>query len=314
MINIKKDKLEYYLFETLLTIPQIAKEFNTTRWYIEKYMKTYNLKRSEEYNFKVHSNRISNVKLQRSKEEINSWLNKTKQTKLNKYGDENYNNMNKNYNTKLERYGNKNYNNINKQQDTMLKRYGYKNITTYRVYNNLFESPFLHTETQVKLKQTKLKRYGNMYYNNPDKQLKSYAKNKGRFTSKPEKELYKALIKIYPNTKQQYYIKDLKMCFDFKVNDYIIELNGEFYHNYKPFTNTQEDIKEYNNLKQSGPLKSAIADVWRYKDVKKLNYCKENNIKYLVIYYGTKHFKVIDKYNIYANNIEEILTYLKTIL
>lgn len=75
-----------------------------------------------------------------------------------------------------------------------------------------------------------------------------------------------------------------------------IEINGKFWHNYKPFVNCEEHINEYNYLKSLDNRRSHIADIWRYDDVNKYNYCVNNNINLIRVYIGRKYNlnKVVD--------------------
>lgn len=83
--------------------------------------------------------------------------------------------------------------------------------------------------------------------------------------------------------------------FDFEIiyNNQItlIELNGIYWHHNKPFNNTEQEIEEYNNMINIKGHSSMIAKKWRYTDVEKLNYCKENNMNYICIYFNNQQLK-----------------------
>lgn len=124
--------------------------------------------------------------------------NKRKQTKLERYGDENFNNtekivetqnklyggvfnVKKSKETKLARYGNESYNNTIKQQQTMEFKFG--SNTTFKIpelrndskreETNLKKYGVLHplqnNEVYQKALNTKMLKYGNPNYVNPEK-------------------------------------------------------------------------------------------------------------------------------------------------
>ena len=68
------------------------------------------------------------------------------------------------------------------------------------------------------------------------------------------------------------YIKDL---------DLFIEFQGSYFHHYSAFLGLPEQLREYEELKAKGGQKAAIAEVWRYKDPKKRETAKKNNLNYL---------------------------------
>ena len=158
-----------------------------------------------------------------------------------------------------------------------------------------------------KMNDTCIKKYGVIGYNNRKKfkqteatqdiWLKSHLtkkKNGSYGKSKIEDKVYKHLISKYSVVRQ---VIINGMNFDFKVNNVLIEINGMFYHNYEPFKNTQNHIKEYNVLCSKGGVYRTVANTWRYRDVDKLQYCKNNNIPLLVVYCDNqidKYFDVID--------------------
>ena len=114
------------------------------------------------------------------------------------------------------------------------------------------------------------------------KGLKTQQENDSFGTSKAEDVVYDLLIEHYGkgNVKHQY--RQDNMVFDFYVyyNNEItlIELNGVYWHNYKPFNNTDLDIKQYEYMKKQGKRSSYIADVWRYKDTNKTVFCLRSEI------------------------------------
>lgn len=316
MKEINEEELKYYLYKTYLSLDDIGKLYNTTRYFINKYMKEHNIKpRSKEY---VNQITGKNSQITKKKtwtpEKVKQINLKRQQTNIKRYNNPFYNNMQKNKETKLKNYGDENYNNIEKHKQTCLERYGFTNYTTKRVHDGTYRSPFLNRRVVEKGFKTKIERYNDIGYNNFEKALKtSWHRKTGGMESKTELKLYEELKNNFTDVVHQYNIPCIRSWFDFRIDNLLIELNGSFWHNYRPFKNTEENIKEYNTLIDKGGLYKTIANTWRYKDVQKLNYCKENNIKLLVIYFGNYNFKVEDNI-LYTNSLDGIISYLKSIL
>lgn len=120
-----------------------------------------------------------------------------------------------------------------------------------------------------------------------EKAVKAATKNHINGISKIEYEVKELLDKNNIQNKHQYYINGL--IFDFAIYKdnllTLVELNGQYWHNKRPFKNTQEDILEYNKLLKMSVQRQQIARKWRYIDVEKVNYCIENNINYITIYF-----------------------------
>ena len=174
---------------------------------------------------------------------------------------------------------------FNKVHQTKLKRYGDAN------YNNMNKN-----------KQTKLDRYGSETYNNINKNNRTRSINRTSGKSKPEDDIYIVLSNKYNNVYRQVGLHDTsRMFIDFYIdNKLYLDLHGVFWHNYRPFTSTLQDINKYNELKSKGGMYKSIAIHWRYDDVRKINYCIEHNLNYLVIYYYKLPSNIIDiitKYN-----------------
>lgn len=112
-------------------------------------------------------------------------------------------------------------------------------------------------------------------------------KDKTIWTSSAEKLIFKCLSERKLEIYEQKYSGGF--LFDFLINynqqKTLLELNGIYWHHNKPFNNTESDINEYNMLINSSERNRNIANKWRYADVAKLNYCKENNINLIIIYF-----------------------------
>ena len=115
----------------------------------------------------------------------------------------------------------------------------------------------------------------------------TYRKNNTYGTSKIEDDIYEQLIKHKElSVKRQSILNGYK--YDFVIiKDNIktyIEINGVFWHNYRPFKECEEHIKEYEEMYSKSPRQKHIAEIWRYKDVEKYNYCVRNNINFIRLY------------------------------
>lgn len=240
----------------------------------------------------------------------------TKKTKLERYNDSSYNNRDLYKETTIQRYNKIGYNNRNLYIETMLNRYG-----TLKT-----------KEDKEKTRQTKLERYNDPNYNNREKYkltnlerygsehpmnstkvnfarkiLNTKIKNGSFKKHKTETELYELLLKNFNDVERELVIDGL--YFDFKINNLLIELNGNFWHNYRPFNDSEDHIKEYESLiNKKSSVYITVANKWRYIDTKKLNYCIENKIPYLCIYFGknVNNYKNSDNI-IFTDNFEDII-------
>lgn len=282
------NKLKHLYLDTDMTLEQIGKELNVTFSTVKKWLKRLDLHRTKEHEERVFKNRykkreqnllkkygvnnvgkLDSVKLKKSNSLKEMWNTRTDLDKTQIFE--------KVAQTKLERYGSSKYNNINKCLNT------------------------------------KLERYGSLRYNNMEQNVKTRSKNKTSGKSKDESILEQKLYEFYgqDNVQTQVAISNRRhLKFDFKINNNLfIELNGEFWHNYRPYDkNNKIHIQEYYSLKQQGGMFKAIAKHWKYDDTRKLNYCLDNNLNYLVIYFDklpSNIISIIEKYKTGQN----ILTY-----
>ena len=134
---------------------------------------------------------------------------------------------------------------------------------------------------------TKLTRYGDKNYNNHKKAIRTKMRNhtNGASISKFETNMIEYLRQTYPDYTIFTQYKEDRYPFDcdcyIKDLDLFIEFQGSYYHNKRPFKGTEEDLVEYEKLSNSGIQKSRIANVWRYKDTKKREIAKNNNLNFL---------------------------------
>lgn len=292
---------------------QINKQKFTRTEIMEKVKKT-NLERyGVEYPLQskeIHTKTLITGKLRGSYKKA---VKKSKLTKFERYGDENYNNTKKiietrntftterlvqientRKNTCLQRYGNENYNNIEKIKQTCLKKYGVINPSynedikkkiAIRAINSRIKN---HTTVAELMQSTKLLSNGLTYKENFITKVLETKRKNGTLNTSPRFE--NMLIEYLRNTYPEYtiitqYNKDPRypyMCDCYiKELDLFIEFQGSYFHNYRPFQNIEEHIKEYKEMIVKGGQKATIANVWRYKDVEKRELAKKNNINYL---------------------------------
>lgn len=119
--------------------------------------------------------------------------------------------------------------------------------------------------------------------------------------SNEEDNLYMALVDEFgkDNVIRQYNLDGY--VFDFKIIrpstnpkksgqmiEQLIELDGSYYHNYRPYINCEEHNNEYNEMIKTGGQKAKIAKKWKITDVDKYNYCKTHNLNYIAIYFDKR--------------------------
>lgn len=226
-------------------------------------------------------------------------------------------------NTLKERYGDENYNNIEKIKQTCLERYGVENT-------------FALEETKQKIKETNLQRYGVEWNSQrPEVTLKAQQtrnsngtsarqlfesteiykdgltfkeyygkkcyetkKKNGTFnTSKPEDELYYALIERFGDVERQYWSKVYPFNCDFYIPAYdlYVEYQGFPGHGEHPFDpSNEEDLKKVERWKEKAKeldwkqdfkeLYDMYIYIWTERDPLKRKIAKENNLNFLEIF------------------------------
>lgn len=153
-------------------------DFNNTKKAKDTRLKRYGSYESEDAKLKR-----KNTCLKKYNRECGINLDKAKQTKLDKYGDINYNNIEQIKQTNLERYGTENVSKCEivkkKIIETNLKNWGVP--YTFKTSNN-----------KIKSRKTKLDKYGNEYFTNPEKANKTKLKNNnGKYQSNETTNLIK---------------------------------------------------------------------------------------------------------------------------
>jgi len=296
MDKVKIGFLEKYGTRNIHAIPEIKEKIEATN--MKKYGVAYPLQSAD-----IHKKTIASGN---AKGSYKIGALKVKATCLEKYGDENYNNSKsisasklswsperKNLyatrckQTKLEHYGDENYNNREKTVATCLEKYGVDNVA---------KLPEIKEKAAINATLSKIKNHtttselmqNEEYRNNYVKKCRETKHKNGTFnTSKSfEDQLIDYLKETYPQYTiiTQYYDDQ---CYPYNCDCYIkeldlfIEFQGSYFHNWRPFDNSEAHIQEYNNLIAKGGLSATVADTWRYRDVEKRKVAKENNLNYL---------------------------------
>lgn len=246
----------------------------------------------ENYN---NSKSISKTKLSWSEERKNKYLERVRKTRLDRYGDENYNNREKNLKTCLERYGVD-----NPAKSEKIKEIIRKNAVQTRIKNHTTQKELLQNQDYLKnyvakTRETKRKNGTTNTSHEFEDKLINYLREKY-----PEYEIIQS-YSIDPRYPYECdcYIKEL---------DLFIEFQGLYYHNYKPFVESEETIKEYNTLIAKGKQKAVIANVWRYRDVEKRECAKKNNLNYLEYWEKQKDepYDPIERWKLYSKKKDQI--------
>lgn len=155
------------------------------------------------------------------------------------------------------------------------------------IQSNLTETQKLNRN--IKIKKWNIDNVGKIHHTR--KQNNRYSK------SQIEDKLYEYLIKEFgkENVERQYI--ENNFSFDFKINRVdisnkhrgnfiqLVELNGGFYHNFRPYIECEEHIREYEKLYNRGGMYRGIAHKWRDIDTEKFKYCKQQNLNYTCIYF-----------------------------
>lgn len=228
---------------------------------------------------------------------------KIKESKLEKYNNENYNNIKKIKQTKLKNHDDKNYNNPNKRKETNLDKY---NHVCPAVSDVLYKKSL-----QTKLKnqrKTNLNKYGyETNFINPE-----YRKKYNSKTSKIEKE-----IAIKLNAEHKFIFKNKE--FDIKLNNTIIEIDGDFWHpsNINNLTLSQlssikNDVEKMNIIENSKYelIKihvSNLPDTININNIKNNSYVPNYTINNSTVIISKKYLKkYIDKKG--KNKLEQYVT------
>lgn len=239
---------------------------------------------------------------------------KTKQTCLQRYGCEysfqSDNNKEKSKQTCLQKYGEEHYGTYGSKtfKQNMLNKFGYEHPQTAEIVREKISKALRSSETQNKLKQTNLVKYGCEYVSQnlevKQKIQKSYKEHCSGNTSIQEQKLYEILIDIYPDTERFYYSDEYPFNCDYYIPSLrlYIELHASQFHNNHYYRNNEYD----NNLLKS--LTDDIVSTWTVRDVKKYETAVQNKLNYLLIYP-----KFHEKWKTYNYNTRCTDLYRKTV-
>lgn len=192
---------------------ETQQKFGLTSTQLNLYCQTYGITKTKE-RFKILSYRS---RLEKYGNGTFRNVAKSKQTRLNRYGDENYNNSQSISNT----YKNKSKDEFDsiatKRKRTCIDKYGY-------------EASSQAPSVKEKTKQTNLERYGVEWFCMTP-QCRNFSANESQVNIQFEKYLESKNISY----QREYAIE--KYSYDFKIGDYVIELNPFPYHNttWNPF-------------------------------------------------------------------------------
>ena len=264
-------------------------------------------------------------------------------TKLIRYGDMNYNNRHKFKSTCLDKFGvdnpakdktvhekmittlNMNYDS-NVTNPSQIKEIQDKRLDTFNVKYDV-DNPSQLDFVKKKKEETSLKNFGVKHWmrsNDPEileKIIKcivagfnSYEEN-GKMRSRPEKETYEEILKVFPDAEKQYNDKRYKkyIC-DIYIpsKDLFIECHyGPKHHNYPFDENNPSHWEEVNilldkasksrnrfnnfNLEKMVFYESVIW-TWTHSDVEKVKLSKEYNFKLLTFYTKDEAMKWLSQY------------------
>lgn len=234
---------------------------------------------------------------------------KIKQTNLERYGNENYRNEEKIKKTNMEKYGSEyGFGSLeirDKIKQTNLKKYGVENVfAANEIKEKIKEQNLLHHGVEYPMQNPKIANKIKNKFKNGSTLCKIHETKKKNGTygkSKLEDQIYDKLCKEFgkENIERQIYLH--KHYYDFRINNsLLLEIHGTYWHNKRPFVECEDHVKEYEEMIQLGGQKKAIANKWRYYDVEKLQYCKDNHIPYLALYLNK-----FEEFNI--NKVKELI-------
>lgn len=271
---------------------------------------------------------------------------KTKETKLEKYGDQNYNNREQAKQTNIEKYGVENtYRTdkaINKAKQVMQERYNtdyffsnrdsFEKVSLER-YNQIH--PMKNKSIKLKLKQTKLEKYGDENYNNREKAKQTCLKKYGttnsfnykktkytkmaRYNDPNYNNREQAMKTLFERYGEDYYEKQSKYIGSriSKINKQFAEFAGikdfEF-----PINKCSYDLKKDNILIEidpsfthnclEEPIYHKFGNIDKLYHYNKSILAKENGYRCIHIFDWDDWNKILymiqDKETLYARNLE----------
>lgn len=143
-------------------------------------------------------------------------------------------------------------------------------------------------KTKNKIKKTKLLKYGDENYNNPQKTKKTTLKkygvpcgffinpSNGHSISKIQRQVYEHVKTKYKSAKLEEYLKDVDLSIDIYIpkTKTVIEVNGDYWH-MNPIKYKSTDYNKNTHL--------TAEQTWK-KDKEKVDYLKNNGYKVIIVW------------------------------
>lgn len=209
------EKLKYLKTQTSITDKDIAKELNLSVDFVISRCQRYNWTKPPELEQERKNNvnrKISEKLIEKYSDDVakNNMVLKQRETYFSKTGyTHNFKNpqsIHKSEMTRLRKYGNKHFTNPEKMMATKLTRYGIKYISEEGIKQGIQKRKELYgTENNLdKIKQTKLEKYGNENYTNPEQISESWNK-------KSDEEKHTIVLKQQNTCLERYGVKNPMM-------------------------------------------------------------------------------------------------------
>ena len=281
--NIKKDvkiniNIDYDTFYQLYIIEgksakELASIYNVSENMIHKTAKAFNINKN---NIRQISNIID------KKTFIDLYINKNisfaQIAKIYKVNHGSIINLANKYNIK---HTKKNSNKYNISKDLLKEKYIIENMSLKELseYFNISINSL-----RCILKEYSLYKDKKLIYKNIFKSLKRNGTLNSSI-SKWEQSMVDFLRETYPEYTFEQQYKDDRYPFACdcycKELDLFIEFNGKFYHNYRPFEESEETLAEFEEYMSRGGQYENIAVKWRYIDPKKREIAIKNRLNFI---------------------------------
>lgn len=230
----------------------------------------------------------------KSEDEKNKIIEKTKRTKLEKYGDENYYDKEKYKQSCIEHFGVDSPFKAPEIKDKISQKYFSKSQEEKNEIKNKRLATINNKSDEEK--QEIANKHREAYFNKTEeekqriqeKSNETKRKNNSFNKSKAELKCKELLEKKFNNIQTQHYTDEYPFKCDFYISELnlYIECNFHWTHGKHKFNpNDPEDIKVLNTWKEKNTkyFNNAI-NTWTVRDVNKFNYANKNNLNYLVFY------------------------------
>lgn len=288
---------ELFIIENL-TVKELAGKYNLSTATVNRLLKQYNIKKSEEQRRAA----ISKTKQNKTEEERLEYSTKLSKARKGKgLGIEPWNKGIKG----LQKAWNKGISPSDEIKQKIAQAWQNKTpeekaaIETKRKASRVYGEPSnkgkqMSKEQKIKIRETLLNKSPEEKRVILEKQYETKKQNNTFVTSSGEELFYQKLLKLFPPEEVFRQYKDARYPFrcDFYIKplDLFIELNFDWTHGFKRFEGTEQDLLKLaawqKKAEDSEFYKNAI-ETWTQRDVIKFNTVKENNLKYLEYYSET---------------------------